>query len=60
MHVSDAEIRKLDKKAVKLCLVVGVAEPGTLKEAIMSPNAKEWQEVVDLEYESLLEMRRGI
>ena len=32
-----------------------VAEPSTLKEAIMSLNAKEWQEAVDLEYESLLE-----
>ncbi len=32
-----------------------VAEPGTLKEATMSPNAKEWQEAADLEYESLME-----
>ena len=32
-----------------------VAEPVTLKEARMSPNAKEWQEAADLEYESLLE-----
>ena len=32
-----------------------VAEPITLKEALVSPNAKEWQEAADLEYESLLE-----
>ncbi len=32
-----------------------VAVPGTLKEAMMSPNAKECQEAADLEYESLLE-----
>ncbi|KAL7372982.1 hypothetical protein ABVT39_025155 [Epinephelus coioides] len=32
-----------------------VTEPSTLKEALMSPNAKEWQEAADLEYESLLE-----
>ncbi len=32
-----------------------VAVQGTLKEAMMSPNAKEWQEAADLEYESLLE-----
>lgn len=32
-----------------------VNEPSTLKEAIMSPNAKEWKEAVDLEHESLLE-----
>lgn len=35
--------------------VCPVAEPGTLKKAMMSPNAKEWQDAVDLEYESLLE-----
>ena len=32
-----------------------VTEPITLKEALVSPNAKEWQEAADLEYESLLE-----
>lgn len=32
-----------------------VTEPITLKEAMVSPNAKEWQEAADLEYESLLE-----
>lgn len=36
----------------KMC---SVTEPITLKEAMMSPNAKEWQEAADLEYESLLE-----
>ncbi len=35
--------------------VCRVAEPGTLKEAMMSSNAKEWQEAADLEYESLME-----
>ena len=30
-------------------------EQSTLKEALMSPNSKEWQEAVDLEYNSLLE-----
>lgn len=32
-----------------------MTEPNTLKEALMSPNAKEWQEAADLEYESLIE-----
>lgn len=32
-----------------------VTEPITLKEAMVSPNAEEWQEAADLEYESLLE-----
>ena len=35
--------------------VCHVTEPITLKEALMTPNAKEWQEAADLEYESLLE-----
>ena len=35
-----------------------VTEPITLKEAMVSPNAKEWQEAADLEYESLLENER--
>ena len=35
--------------------VCHVTEPSTLKEAMMSPEAKEWQEAADLEYESLLE-----
>ena len=32
-----------------------VTEPLSLKEAMESPNAKDWQEAADLEYESLLE-----
>lgn len=32
-----------------------VTEPLSLKEAMESPNAKNWQEVADLEYESLVE-----
>lgn len=35
--------------------VCRVEEPSTMKEAMMSPNAKEWQDAADLEYESLLE-----
>ena len=35
--------------------VCHVTEPITLKEALMTSNAKEWQEAADLEYESLLE-----
>ncbi len=38
-----------------MLMFVRVAEPGTLKEAMMSSNAKEWQEAADLEYESLME-----
>lgn len=32
-----------------------VTEPSTLKEAMVSPNAKEWEEAADLECESHLE-----
>lgn len=35
--------------------IVCVTEPNTLKEAMTSPNAKEWKEAANLEYESLLE-----
>lgn len=46
-----ADLVTVDHYATVCC----VAEPSTLKEAMMSPNAKEWQEAADLEYESLLE-----
>lgn len=36
-----------------------VTEPNTLKEAMSSPNAKEWQEAADLEYESCWKMTHG-
>lgn len=32
-----------------------VTEPLSLKDAMEGPNAKNWQEAADLEYESLLE-----
>ncbi|KAE8297894.1 Copia protein Gag-int-pol protein Copia VLP protein Copia protease [Larimichthys crocea] len=35
--------------------VCSVKEPTTMKEAMLSSNAKEWKEAADLEYESLLE-----
>lgn len=46
-----ADLVTVDHYASACC----VAEPSTLKEAMMSANAKEWQEAADLEYESLLE-----
>ncbi|CAK6974377.1 Retrovirus-related Pol polyprotein from transposon TNT 1-94 [Scomber scombrus] len=44
-----------DKVTDHIANVCCVTEPSTLKEALMSPNAKEWQEAADSEYESLLE-----
>ena len=46
-----ADLVTVDHYASVCC----VAEPNTPKEAMMSPDAKEWQEAADLEYESLLE-----
>lgn len=45
-----ADIVTVDHFANVCCV-----EPSTLKEALMSPNAKEWQEAANLEYESLME-----
>lgn len=45
-----ADLVTVDHYASVCC----AAEPSTLKEALMSPNAKEWQDAADLEYESLL------
>lgn len=49
--------KKPDKKSVKdqYVIVCYYTEPSTLKEAMTSPNAKEWQEAANLEYESLME-----
>ena len=46
-----ADTVTVDHHANMCCLT----EPITLKEAMVSPNAKEWQQAADLEYESLLE-----
>lgn len=46
-----ADVATVDHYANLCC----VTEPKTLEEAMSSPNAKEWKEAADLEYESLLE-----